>query len=328
MTQNNQGIEAEAARWAVRLQASPLDPQEHGELNSWLETDTRHRGALLRAQAVWLDIDRLAALAAHREAREIAQPPAPARRALRNWRALVAASVATLSLASAGAWWVWGGSGDSYVSGVGEVRRVTLADGSSMLLNTATQATVHFDKAEREIQLVRGEGIFEVAKDAARPFVVRSGSVSVRALGTVFAVRALDGRVDVTVTEGVVEVVDTTGLERGVRYRVASNEQVVVTNERAVAIQPIAHAQAERRLAWRDGMVAFDGESLTDAVGEINRHNQRQIVVEGATLAARPVVGIFRASDADGFATTVAAALGAQSVDEGGVIHLRPRSTP
>ena len=83
-----------------------------------------------------------------------------------------------------------------------------------MVLNTATEATVRFDKAYREIELSEGEGLFQVAKDPKRPFIVRAGSVSVRAVGTVFAVRTIDQRVDVTVTEGVVELVEDSGSER------------------------------------------------------------------------------------------------------------------
>jgi transmembrane sensor len=75
-------------------------------------------------------------------------------------------------------------------------------------------------------------------------------------------------------------------------------------------------------------MLAFDGEPLAEAVEEINRHNQRQIAIDDSALAARPVVGIFRASDTEGFAQTVATALGAQSMTDGEVIHLRPLPTP
>jgi transmembrane sensor len=93
-------------------------------------------------------------------------------------------------------------------------------------------------------------------------------------------------------------------------------------------VRSIPHAEAERRLAWRDGMVSFAGEPLTTAVKEINRHNRRWIVVDDPTLASRPVVGIFRANDPDNFAATVATALGAQSVDQDDAIHLRLRSPP
>jgi transmembrane sensor len=232
-----------------------------------------------------------------------------------------------LFLGAAGTWWIdW--RDQTYVSKLGQIRQVNLSDGSRMVLNTASEATVRFDKARREIELSTGEGLFQVAKDPARPFVVRAGFVSVRAVGTVFAVRTAGQSVDVTVTEGVVELVDNSTSGGGVIRRIAANERATVMETSHVKVQSMPHAEAERRLAWRDGMVDFAGEPLTTAVEEINRHNHRQIVVDDPTLASRPVVGLFRATDPDNFATTVATALGAQSVDQDDAIHVRLRSAP
>jgi transmembrane sensor len=195
-----------------------------------------------------------------------------------------------------------------------------------MVLNTDTRATVNFDEAHREIDLSKGEGLFEVAKDPARPFIVRAGPVSVHAVGTVFSVRSLDQRIDVTVTEGVVELVENGGRSDGrVIRRVAANESATVMETRQVEVQSIRHDEAERRLAWRDGMLAFAGETLTTAVDEINRHNYRHVVIDDANLAGRRVDGLFRANDPDGFAETVATALGAQAITQDDSIHLRPR---
>jgi transmembrane sensor len=365
-----------AAEWAVRLNERALTAQEQSELDQWLDADTRHRGALLRARAAWADLDRLSALAGPtppssrgdggRNAVSGSAPPAivgPPHTPLleyrqpshspplspqvlradeelaesnergrenspsffRNRRRFVASGVAALFLGAAGTWWIdW--RDQTYVSRLGQIRRVNLSDGSRMVLNTATEATVRFDKAHREIELTTGEGLFQVAKDPARPFVVRAGLVSVRAVGTVFAVRTAGQSVDVTVTEGVVELVDNSTSGGGVIRRVAANEHATVMETSHVQVQSIPHAEAERRLAWRDGMVDFAGEPLTTAVEEINRHNQRQIVVDDPALASRPVVGMFRANDPDNFAATVAIALGVQSVSEDGAIHLRLHS--
>ena len=342
-----------AAEWAVRLNERALTAQERSELDQWLDADTRHRGALLRARAVWADLDRLSALAGPTafpsqgdgdrnavpphspllEDREPSHSPPLALQArrvgekFRNRRRFVASGVAALFLGATGTWWIdW--RDQTYVSKLGQVRRVKLSDGSHMVLNTASEATVRFDKARREIELSTGEGLFQVAKDPARPFVVRAGFVSVRAIGTVFSVRTAGQRVDVTVTEGVVELVDNSTSGGGIIRRVAANERATIKETSQVQVQRMPHSEAERRLAWRDGMVDFAGEPLTTAVEEINRHNRRQIVVDDAALASRPVVGMFRANDPDNFAATVAAALGVRSVDQDDAIHLRLPSTP
>jgi transmembrane sensor len=378
MTQSNQRTDLTAAEWAVRLNERALTPQEQTELDQWLDADTRHPGALLRARAVWADLDRLSALAGStspssrgvgggnstsasapqeivgplqapliEDRQPIRSPPLSPQvpraseklaeitksenertpRLFRNRRRFLASGVAAMFLGAVGTWWIdW--RDQTYVSQLGQIRRVKLSDGSRMVLNTASEATVRFDKAHREIELTTGEGLFQVAKDPARPFVVRAGFVSVRAVGTVFAVRTAGQSVEVTVTEGVVELVDNSTPGGGIIRLIAANERATVMETSQVKVLRIPHAEAERRLAWRDGMVDFAGEPLTTAVEEINRHNRRQIVVDDQALASRPVVGMFRANDPDNFAATVATALGVQSVDQDDAIHLRLHSTP
>ena len=347
MTQSNQGTDLTAAEWAVRLNERALAAHEQRELDQWLNADTRHRGALLRARAVWADLDRLSALAgpaavssrvdaginsvSESVLQEIVVPPQSPliedRQLSRNRRRFVASGVAAMFLGAAGTLGIdW--RNQTYVSKLGQIRRVKLSDGSHMVLNTASEVTVRFDKAHREIELKTGEGLFQVAKDPARPFVVRAGFVSVRAVGTVFAVRTAGQSVDVTVTEGVVELVDNSTSGGGVIRRIAANERATVMKTSQVQVQSMPPADAERRLAWRDGMVDFAGDPLMTAVEEINRHNHRQIVVDDPALASRSVVGLFRANDPDNFAATVATALGAQSINQDDTIHLRLYTTP
>jgi transmembrane sensor len=325
MTQSNHGSDLTAAEWAVRLNERSLTAQEQAELDRWLDADTRHRGALLRARAAWVDLDRLAALTGRSEPRPPRHTVVPP--LIRNRRRFIAAVAPTLLLGVAGAWWIERRD-QTYVSKLGEIRRVTLSDGSHMVLNTATEAIVRFDKARREVELTAGEGLFQIAKDPGRPFIVRAGSVSVRAVGTVFTVRTVDERVDVTVTEGIVDLVDESPSGFRLLRRVAANEHASVMQTRQVDVKSISHDEAERRLAWRDGMVDFAGETLATAVAQINRHNRQQIVVDDPDLAARQVVGLFRANDPNNFAATVAAALGAQSVARDDGIHLRLRPLP
>ena len=323
MTSSNR-IDQEAAHWAVRLAVRTLTPGERSELDRWVEADPRHRGALLRARATWTDLDRLAALSGSGTERRTEPPAAAATVRDRRW--FLAAGISGLALTGAAGWWAWRLRGEVYVSGVGEVRRVTLPDGSSMLLNTASRAAVHFSERAREVTLLEGEGLFEVTKDPARAFIVRAAAVSVRAVGTAFAVRALNERVDVTVAEGVVEVADSSVLSQP--QTVSANEAASISGSEGVKVVRITHAQVERHLAWRDGMLSFDGERLSEAVEEINRHNHLKILIDDPALAARPVVGIFRSSDTEGFAQTVAAALGAQSIAGDGAIHLRSQRSP
>jgi transmembrane sensor len=322
-----------AARWVVRVDSGSLAPEEQVELDAWLNADPRHRGAYVRARAHWVNLDRLATL--HGPASAEA-PRIDARRSFSR-RELLAASVAASTLLGSGLSWLLLRRGvERYTSGIGEVRRITLEDGSTLSLNTASEVTIEFSRQQRNLRLIRGEALFEVAHDKLRPFVVVANDTAVRAVGTAFAVRLESNRpqVDVTVTEGVVEVANTVAAPEvasagswageSKAERVSANERVVIASARAPQISAIAPAEAERQLAWREGLVSFDGESLQTAVAEINRHNRRQIIVDDPALAAKPIVGVFRATDLEGFSAAAAAALKAQTVADGDVIRLEP----
>ena len=327
-----------ADRWAVRSDAGPLSPDEELELATWLAADPRHRGAYVLARARWLDLDRLAALNGPGSA--VAESPAPVHvetgiaRAMSR-RQLLAAGVAAITIAGGGLSWIaWREGRERYTSAIGEVRRIPLSDGSTILLNTDTEVTVRLTQQRRDIQLERGEALFEVAHDKARSFIVHANDTAVWAVGTAFAVRLEAAQVDVTVTEGVVELSDRrevsdsrpdgpTAARPGGR-RVKANERAVITRVRPPEVEPIAAPQVDRQLAWRQGMVSFDGESLHTAASEINRHNRRQIVIDDPVLASRPVIGVFRATDIDGFSAAAAEILKARVVADGDIIRLEP----
>jgi transmembrane sensor len=325
-----ESINEKAARWVVRTDTGRLYPSEQQELAAWLVADPRHRGAYVRARAQWLDLDRLAALNGPQS--DVVAKVGTRRRPPR--RALVAASIAAIAITVGGSWLILGAGTERYTSGIGEQRRLALEDGSTLLLNTASEVTVAFSRQHRNIRLVRGEVLFEVAHDKARPFIVVADETAVRAVGTAFVVRLESARVDVTVTEGVVEVANSTvaSLAGGAAskssepepMRVLANERLVIAGQHAAEVLPIVPAEADRQLAWRGGLVSFDGESLQTAVEQINRHNRRQIVIGEPFLAAKPIVGVFRATDLVGFAASAAAALQARAIPDGDTIRLEP----
>jgi len=321
-----------AAHWVVREDAGPLNAEDSLALATWLDADPRHRGAYIRARAQWSNLDRLAAV--HGPARSVIETAAPVPTVSR--RQLLAASVATFTVLGGGAWWWRLHEGAThYISGIGEIRRIALEDGSTLVLNTASEVTVRWDKFQRNLRLVSGEALFEVAHDKSRPFVVHVNECAVRAVGTAFAVRRGTDQIDVTVTQGVVELADGAAPSNGVAsvgeqpglQRVTANQRVVIRDGHALRPQAVTAAEAERHLAWLEGMVAFDGESLQTAIAEINRHNLRQIEVEDAALAAKPIVGSFSATDPEAFSAAAAAVLKARVTRDGDVIRLVPAAT-
>jgi transmembrane sensor len=318
-----QAIKNEAALWVARVDGG-LTPQEREELDAWLVADPRHAGAYARALGYWLHVDRFAGLLA------------PVKRSLRQGksaeligrRELIAASVA--AVAGVSWWWLHPRTQHqvtapthSYNTRVGEITRITLNDGSTLLLNTASSVEVSFDERRRAVRLLSGEVLFKVAHDRTRPFIVNVDNAAVRAVGTAFVVRLDSDRVNLTVTEGVVEVRHSqAGFVNGEATSVSANHQAVLYGASELQIHSIDPAEIKRELAWRDGMVAFDGQSLQVAASEINRYNRKKIIVDDLTLAAKPVVGVFGIMDAAGFAAAAAAAFKATIVIDGDVIRL------
>jgi transmembrane sensor len=92
------------------------------------------------------------------------------------------------------------------VGAIGEIRTVERDDGSTVYLGSGSALDTNFGPDRRRLDLSQGEAWFEVAPDPSRPFVVRAGDGTATALGTVYDVKHVNGRVQVTVIEGRVEV--------------------------------------------------------------------------------------------------------------------------
>lgn len=199
-----------------------------------------------------------------------------------------------------------------YVTGTGEQRRIVLADGSAIDLNTRSRIRVHFTQNTRDIELAEGEAYFSVAKDIARPFRVISGEAVVRAVGTQFNVYRQDAQTIVTVVEGRVAVIETPEASAPALELSAGQEVALTAHAEtgAGSAQNIAAPVATdpRTVAtWRQRRLIFESRPLADVVAEFNRYNRRQLVVEDATLAGEPISGVFdadRPEDLIGFLTS------------------------
>ncbi|MBI1685550.1 FecR family protein [Caulobacter hibisci] len=303
-------IEACAARWVVRVDQGELPAGETAELESWLAGDPRRLGAYVRAQAGWTLLDRARVLGGE------ATTPAPARPPSR--RALLAGGGVAAAAACIAALFVPRLLAARYGTAVGEIRRVPLADGSMAAINTDTTLEVAMKPGKREVRLDRGEAWFQVAKDAQRPFVVESGPVRVRAVGTAFSVRRRDGGSEVLVTEGVVEVWSE-GTGEAPR-RVTAGERVFASDSAGAARPVPASLEITRELAWREGQIVLDGEAFGAAAEEFNRYNARKIVIVDRGLADQRLVGWFRTNEPESFARAAAASFGGRVTVRGDAI--------
>jgi transmembrane sensor len=302
-------IADQAAEWATRIDSGSIDRETDFGLRRWLDEDPRRQGALLRAEAALSFVDRGRALAG-----VIPKPePRPiwVRRKLMFAGAALAASLIGVAILMT--------APNRYDTDLGEIRQVPLSDGSMIAINSQSAVEVSMHPNAREVALTRGEAWFKVAHDKTRPFIVSAGRIRVRAVGTAFSVRRHDDGADVQVTEGVVETWTVGEEERRIQVA-AGSKAYVAAYEPPKVVQ--ASADVERSLAWREGQIVLEGETLDEAVAQFNRYNARKLVISDPGLAAEKLVGQFRATDPQTFAGAVATTLGAQVEEEGDTIRL------
>lgn len=308
-----QEIDRQAAEWAARRDCGPLSPEEELKFNAWLAADLRHLGAYAKAETVLALLERGSAVGAD-ALRPVAKDMALSRR-----RILLTGSIAaSLAVMAAGAGWRHFVR-DSYATSIGETRVVPLEDGSVVTLNTNSKILVRYTEKRRDIQLLQGEALFDVAKNKARPFVVLAGDTQVRALGTSFTVKMLpEHPVQVLVQEGVVEV-KRPDAAAAAPVRAAANTLVMAPPDAPIATETVTQTQLTRDLAWRVGRIAFDNESLQDAADEFSRYSDTHIQIDPA-VADRTITGLFVSNDPVGFARAAALSLNLRTdVSEGAI---------
>jgi ferric-dicitrate binding protein FerR (iron transport regulator) len=168
-----------------------------------------------------------------------------------------------------------------------EVKHVPLSDGSVVHLNGLTKISIVFSGRERLVHLFEGEAVFEVAKDSARPFVVRTNLVDATAVGTRYGV-AIDDGVTTTVSEGVVKVGQRGGGPGGRTITVSAGQELHTVGGSSVSSSK-RNVDSERKLSWSSGWLVFRDDTLEDAAAALNRFNVTQIVVGSDELAKRRI---------------------------------------
>jgi transmembrane sensor len=300
-------IDDEALDWVMRQAGGQLGGQDRAAFDAWFAASPRHQGAYLRARAIQHSLDQVSVQdnlkppAQTRDTGWEGKPPHPAR----NRRAFMfggalAAGIAALAAVSLRPRLL---APTVLQTARGEFRKVPLADRSNVSMNSGTELEVAMGGAERRIVLKQGEAWFEVAKDKTRPFIVESGGVRVRAVGTAFSVRRQPAGAQVLVTEGVVEVWSQDGTAPVTRMTAGAQALVLdAAAEIAVSQNP---DDVERKLAWRSGKLVLQNQTLEDAVLEFNRYNARQILIADPALRRKILVGQYRIDQPDYFANDV-----------------------
>jgi len=305
--ETSQNIDQTASEWVARMDRAPLSATETHELKAWLAGDPRRRGAFIRARAFWLRSEAARALGPHYDPEDF-QPPAavvaprPAGRPRRwmRWGGAMAASLvlvvalaATLQMPTA------------YATTKGEMRRVPLGDGVTVTLNTDTRIRIYRDDGRRTIRVLRGEVLIE-GTTTASPTRVEVDGRQLEATQATFVVRKLDGdTTQILVRDGRVDVAGATPDEQA---SLAANTRYAFRQDKPHAwrLSSLRTGQMDRELAWREGKIALQGETLGEAVAIYARYSDTPIVIADPALARMQVTGLFATNNPLGFSRAIA----------------------
>lgn len=295
-----------AAAWDARLRGAKATFRDRRAFQAWLQRDAENQAAHDRLQAA------LSTLRTHAELPELSALRDEARNSIhenrrRRLASLFAAAVAAMLLlvlvfvlqTERGAEIAALLQGHTiYATSPDERTKVTLADGSVVTLDSATRISVRLAKARRDITLLAGHALFQVAKDKHRPFVVKAGDRTITALGTVFDVSFSPGELRVTLAEGMVAV-------RPIQPRRGLGQQILKPSQQLVETAgtntpELRAVDTEKALSWADGQVFFEDEPLAAAAEEMNRYSHLKIVIDPDVADLR-INGMFRTSNQAGF---------------------------
>ena len=286
----------QAAHWIVRLSAD--DPAERETARAgfaaWKAADPLHATAAAGMESLLeqLSAVREPAGGDHRPARAALAAIAPRRRRLRQLA--TASAVAVLVLGAA----MLASERPAYLladlrSPTGQWHTHTLADGSRLTLGSNSAVNVHFSAGERHVELVRGDILVDVAKDAQRPFIVDSNQAAIRALGTRFTVRRDGGATILCMLESKVSA----QVPQHPASIVQAGQRTRITREGVGPLQAIDAASVQQ--AWRAHQLVVDDQPLAEVLDELTRHRPGQLHYDRAQIAGIRVAAVLPLDDTD-----------------------------
>jgi transmembrane sensor len=305
-------LERQALAWLVRVN----DPAFEGwsEWEAWMAADPD------RAEVYWrlatLEADSVEALRAIPVPSVRAMMSGPVRSSRTSGlprRSALAAAVAVLALG--GGWFAWNERPQPWViqTAPGEIRTVTLTDGSSVSLAGGTRLTLD-RKDPRNVTLDAGRALFEVVHDDAHPFVVEAGQATLTDLGTTFDVTRMGPDVRVAVSEGMVRV-DA----QDVTATLNPGEGVTATAGRLERRQ----VATEDVVGWREGRLSYSGETLAVVAQDLARALNRPIAVS-PDVASRRFSGSLTTTDQADQRQRLSRLLGVSVAEDGAGWRLEP----
>lgn len=297
ITANRDRLEKEAVDWFVRLTSGEAASDDFVEFANWRGRSPAHDQAYEKISKLWEHLD-APLMAWHEQIQSKAEEStlnkgnevtqtAPKLGLNKVWpkRFLAAAIVAWVTFS-------WFPDYLSYPLAdyrtlIGKQKTVNLEDGSIIHLNTDTAINIHYSTSARHIELLQGEAAFEVAQDNHKPFIVASGNIQTRAVGTQFIVRHDNNQGQITLLQGKVQVSNTNkALDDHKTISLNPNDQVTYEDN---IFAPLLHGHSSGTDAWKNWRLQMNFVTLGQAINEINRYRRVKVRLLAPQLAQRKI---------------------------------------
>ncbi len=286
----------EAADWMARLNSRVVQTELVEQFFDW-RRDPLHQQAYAELEQVWTESGKLDRDPEIADALEQAIRPRRRRSfsigSPTTWGAC--AAMMLLFIVGAGIWWQFP---RPITTAKGEQRRLVLADGSRLWVNTDSRLRLSVSRDHREISIDHGEAYVEVAHDPAHPFQVKAGGIVVRALGTHFDVRHEHGQTDVMLAEGSVRV----SAGNRIAATLSPGQVIRLRGNQTTSLDLV---DTTRLLSWTNGRVRFESTPLEAAVAEVNRYTDKGIDLAPDVPGQIQVSGTFETGSTQDFLAAV-----------------------
>lgn len=293
-------LNSEAKDWLILLTSGRATVADAQALRQWCAQSPEHARAFEQAKGLWQQLQPAA--------RHIQAPRHLGRRAFLGGAIAASAAFFLVRATVPGG---FSGLGADYVTEVGEQRRIDLAEGVSLELNTQTR--INRRDGERQLELLSGE--VEVRTSALAPFKVKAGAGWLSASEARYNLRNTDQNVCVTCLEGTLQA-DV----QGRRILVGPGRQLTWNSERVGTPQAADTASV---IAWRQQILVFNDATLSSVIDEINRYRPGMLLLLNRELGKRKVQARFSLDQLPGVALLIRDAYGVKCTElPGGVVVL------
>jgi transmembrane sensor len=295
----------EAAAWIARLHADDRTADDDTRFCEWISAKPEHAVAFEIMDRGWTALRGVTP-----------RIPQPARHVSR--RQLVMAGLGGSLVLGTSFLALRPAAAQTYETGIGEQKHVTLKDGSRIFLNASTKLAVSMDDSERTVNFSYGRASFDITVGDKRPFVVSAGERRIISHGSSFNVGRDRGDLQIVLIQGKADIRNIDAAPSFSKTLHAGER--LVSNGNSIRVD---RPRLAPLVAWQERTAIFDNDLLSDAAREMNLYSPVKLEIGDAHTANLHVSGIYRVGDNDAFARSIAKFLPVQVNRQGDQLILR-----